>query len=206
MSIPNEPTYDNRDLPDALESTVMALLRTPQIRQAFHDLLRTYGIVAQNAEVTGNLSQQVQALAEAMAMFLGRLLEHERRSLSIIDLLQKLTDTRDDQTVADALAALQSQTDVQDDIAARARTLLRIAQPAANRADISDATASAQTMRETATADTAQTLRGEATAAAEAATETAAAAAAQTLHAAAAETLATEAEAAAGHQGSAGRG
>lgn len=213
-----EPTYDDRDLPDALESAVMALLRTPQIRQGFHDLLRTYGIVAQTSEVVRNQNQQVQALAEAMTLFLGRMIEHERRSVrhqsaveTILDLLQNKRGDPSNaiaQAARDALALLQAEADVQMELieveAARARTLLRVAQSTA-RADLADAVATAQTLRETAgepaadapaPADTeAQTLRAEATEAAEAATETAAAAAAQTLRAAAAETAAVDAEA-----------
>lgn len=216
MSEPIEPTYDSRDLADGLESSVLALLRVPPIRQALHDILRIYGITAQAAEVTRNQNMQMQALAEVMTIVLGRQIEHERRSLrqqaageKIIDLLQKITDKRDDpagliaKAAAEALALLQAQADAQSEPieaeAARVRTLLRIAHPTANRADMADAVATAQTLRTAAeptapAATDAHALRVEATAAAAAATETAAAAAAQTLRAAAAETAAVDAE------------
>lgn len=217
MSITNEPTYDSADLADALESSVLALLRTPPIRQALHDLLRIYGMSAQSGEVLRNQNAQVQALAETMNIFLGRLIEHDRRAVqsftntvTILGLVQTLADSLGDpaseiaKAAADALALLNEQADIQLDMieteAARARTLLRIAQSTA-RADLADAVATAQTLREDTKKETApaitdaQALRVEATEAAEAATKTASAAAAQTLKAAAAETAATEAEA-----------
>jgi hypothetical protein len=158
-----EPPYDPSDLADSLLSSVLALLRTPPIRQAFHDLLRTYGIAAQSGEMIGNQHMQIQALAEAMTIFHARLIEHDRRAVqsftntvTILGLVQTLADAVGDpagtiaQAAADALALLNTEADIQMDMiereAARARTLLRIAQSTA-RADLADAVATAQTLR-----------------------------------------------------------
>jgi hypothetical protein len=139
-------------------------LGTPQIRQALHDLLRTYGIASQTGEMIGNQHTQIQALAEAMTIFHARLIEHDRRAVqsftntvTILGIVQSLADTVGDpagtiaKAAADALALLNAEADVQMDMieaeAARARTLLRIAQSTA-RADLADAVATAQTLRD----------------------------------------------------------
>lgn len=155
--------YAAADLGDALESAVLAVLRTPPIRQALYDLLRIYGMTAQTGEVIGNQHEQIQALAEAMTIFHARLIEHDRRAvasftntLTILDLVRTLAATVGDPggaiatAAADALALLQAEADVQIDLieseAARARVLLRVAQNVA-RSDLADAVATAATMR-----------------------------------------------------------
>jgi hypothetical protein len=163
MFITDEPTYDPSDLATTLLAAVTALLRTPQLRQGLYDLLRTYGIVAQSAEMTGHQHEQLQALAEVITILLGRVIEHDKRAVqsfvntvTILGLVRTLADTIGDpagsiaQAAAEALALLNTEADVQIDVieaeAARARTLLRVAQSTA-RADLADAVATAQTMR-----------------------------------------------------------
>lgn len=81
MSTVEEPEFDPEELAKALVLTVAALLRTPTIRHALQDLLRTYGLTAQIAEIMGDQRNQIQAMAEAMTMVHGRLLEHDKLAL-----------------------------------------------------------------------------------------------------------------------------
>jgi hypothetical protein len=164
----NEPAYDAADLADSLESSVLALLRVPPIRQALYDLLRIYGISAQSGEVLKNQNMQIQALAEAMTIFHARLIEHDRRAVqsftntvTILGLVESLCGHVGDpagaiaEAAREALALLQAEADIQIDLieseASHARTLLRIAQSTA-RADLADAVATAATLREDAAA------------------------------------------------------
>lgn len=73
-----------------------AALNQPEgvLRVALHDILSTYGLVAQLAEVATQQRDQIQALADAMAIYLGRLIEHDRRMITqhddILRLLQSI--------------------------------------------------------------------------------------------------------------------
>jgi len=159
----NEPEYRPDDLATTLHAFVTALLRIPPIRQGLRDILEIYSITGQSSEVISMEREQIQALAEAMVIFHGRLIEHDRRAVqsftntvTILGLVQTLADAVGDpagtirRAAADALALLNTEADVQMELieveAARARTLLRIAQATA-RADLADAVATAQTMR-----------------------------------------------------------
>ena len=68
MSVTTEPTYDSRDLADALESAVLALLRVPPIRQALDDILRTYGLTGQFREVLASQHDQIVAIAGILTL------------------------------------------------------------------------------------------------------------------------------------------
>lgn len=50
-----------------------------RIRKALHDVLETYGQLVQFRELSSNQRDQTQALADAMSVFLGRMIEHDRR-------------------------------------------------------------------------------------------------------------------------------
>lgn len=160
----DDPSYDPDVLTQALSSAGAALLRAPQVRQALRDLLEIYAITGQSSEVIRHEHDQIQALAEAMTIFHARLIEHDRRAVlsfantvTILGLVRTLADAVGDpagtiaQAADEALARLDAEATIQMELidaeAARARTLLRVAQSTA-RADLADAVATAQTLRE----------------------------------------------------------
>jgi hypothetical protein len=52
-----------------------------QMQEAIYDILRIRGMTAQTGEVVAGQRDQIRALAEAMTMFHGRLVEHDLRSI-----------------------------------------------------------------------------------------------------------------------------
>lgn len=119
-----------------------AALNEPEgvLRQALHDILRIYGLVAQLAEVVTQQRDQIQALADAMAIYLGRMIEHDRRMVSqhdeILHLLQSIASgvgmAEVVQQATDARAILQAEAMEQHAAielsAKQARRLLKLAQ------------------------------------------------------------------------------
>lgn len=57
------------------------------LRNALHDILRTYGLVAQIAEIIIQQRSQIQALTEVITMLHGRSIEHNKRSVAQHDLV-----------------------------------------------------------------------------------------------------------------------
>ena len=51
-----------------------------EVQQALHDILEIYNITGMTGSVVSKQHEQLQALAETMALFLGRMIEHDRRS------------------------------------------------------------------------------------------------------------------------------
>ena len=78
-----EPTYDARDLADALESAVLAFLRVPPVRQALRDLLEVYGFTGQFREVLSNQHDQIVAIAGILTMIYTRLIDHDKRMIEM---------------------------------------------------------------------------------------------------------------------------
>ena len=76
-------TYDSRDLADALESAVLALLRVPPVRQALRDILEIYGLSGQFREVISNQHDQIVAIAGILTLIYTRLVEHDKRAIEI---------------------------------------------------------------------------------------------------------------------------
>ena len=83
MSVHSEPTYHPADLADALERVVLALLRTPPIRQALHDILQIYGLSGQFREVLASQHDQIVAIAGILTLLYARLIEHDKRAIEI---------------------------------------------------------------------------------------------------------------------------
>jgi hypothetical protein len=54
---------------------------TEQVQQALHDILDIYNITGQTGSVVSKQHEQTQALAEAMTMFHGRLVEHDKHAI-----------------------------------------------------------------------------------------------------------------------------
>lgn len=110
-----------------------------QLQQAYHDLLRTYGLTAQLTEVVTQQREQIQALSEAMAIYLGRMIEHDRRMIAqhdtMLSLLHGLAHgigaTEIAQHADEARAVLQAEADARmaaiELSADEARELLKIA-------------------------------------------------------------------------------
>ena len=74
-----------------------------EIRQGLDDILRIYGITAQTGEVLHGQREQIQALAEAMTMFHGRLIEQDHRALAerleILTFMNQLRQLASDQGI-----------------------------------------------------------------------------------------------------------
>jgi hypothetical protein len=110
-----------------------------RVSQAQTDALRTYGLVAQLAEVTGIQRDQVLALTDAMSIYLGKLIEHDRRMIAqhdtMLGLLRGLAHgigaTEIAQHAEDARAILQSEAEARlaeiELSADEARALLSVA-------------------------------------------------------------------------------
>jgi hypothetical protein len=110
------------------------------LRQALHDILRIYGLTAQLSEVVTQQREQLQALADAMAIFLGRMIEHDRKSTAqhddVLRLLQSIASgvgmAEIVQQATDARAILQAEALEQHAAielsAKQARRLLKLAQ------------------------------------------------------------------------------
>jgi hypothetical protein len=110
-----------------------------QLQMALHDILRIYGLTAQLAEVVTQQRDQIQALSEAMAIYLGRLIEHDRRMIAqhdtMLSLLRGLAHgigaTEIAQHAEDARAILQSEAEARlaeiELSADEARALLSVA-------------------------------------------------------------------------------
>lgn len=110
-----------------------------RLQQAYHDLLRTYGLTAQLSEVVTQQRDQIQALSEAMAIYLGRLIEHDRRTIAqhdtMLELLRGLAHgigaTEIAQHADEARAVLQAEADARmaaiELSADEARELLKVA-------------------------------------------------------------------------------
>lgn len=111
-----------------------------QAQAALHDILRIYGLTAQMAEVMTQQRDQIQALADAMAIYLGRMIEHDRRMIAqhteMLALLQALARAVRSEDVAkaaekarDVLAAEAAERQAAIELSAvQARRLLRLAQ------------------------------------------------------------------------------
>lgn len=110
------------------------------LRNAMHDLLRTYGLAAQLSEVVTQQRDQIAALADAMSICLGRMIEHDRRSTAqhadVLRLLQSIASgvgmAEVAQQATDARAVLAQEALEQHAMielsAKQARTLLKTAQ------------------------------------------------------------------------------
>lgn len=141
MSEPEQPIDILRDIARRIIA-FDASLNEPDgaLRTAMHDLLRTYGLAAQLSEVVTQQRDQIQALADAMAIYLGRMIEHDRRMINQHDdtlhLLQSIASgvgmAEVVQQATDARAILQAEALEQHAAielsAKQARRLLKLAQ------------------------------------------------------------------------------
>lgn len=146
-----------------------------QLQYAYRDLLRTYGLVAQLAEVATEQREQIQAMADILSMLLGRVIEHNRATIAHgvavqsmyltleaiaraqgADIAQEAADARDllHEAAAAQLAELEQHAEA-------ARLLLRTARMDA-RAIVKHAVGQAQDEIAAAASDARDVLREEA--------------------------------------------
>lgn len=128
----------------AIEERLTALMELAidpegRVSQAQTDALRSYGMIAQISEVLGIQRDQIQALADTMAIYLGKLIEHDRRMIdhhdTMLGLLRGLAHgigaTEIAQHAEDARAILQAEADARlaeiELSADEARALLSVA-------------------------------------------------------------------------------
>lgn len=83
----------------AIEERLTALMDAQtdpegRVQQAQNDILRSYGLIAQTAEIMGIQRDQILALSDAIAVLVARFVEHDRKvgkhHREILDLLTTL--------------------------------------------------------------------------------------------------------------------
>lgn len=90
------------------------------LRQGLYDVLRTYGLAAQMSEMIASHHAQIQALTDVTGMLLGRMIEHDRRSIHtgaavklMLELLQGMVPDSVAGIVADARVAILAELSAQ---------------------------------------------------------------------------------------------
>jgi hypothetical protein len=74
------------------------------LRTGLHDVLSSYGLVAQIAEIIIQQRAQIQALTEVLTMLHGRSIEHNKRSIAQHDLVLNAIHTLAESMGATAIA------------------------------------------------------------------------------------------------------